>query len=127
MIGKASRGNVAADKINTIIGEGTVIDGSCNFSEATRIDGVINGEVKSKNKLIIGESGKIVGNVYAEELILGGSIEGNILGGDRVEILGTGTLTGDMQTRKLIIDENARFDGKCSMINSPEPTYLPGE
>ena len=102
-------------RINSIIGPGTVLDGNFTAKDTTRVEGTIHGDVTSEGAIILGYKGKIVGQVKAKNVIVGGAIEGNITVEGKIEITATGSIKGDIITKSLIIDENAVFQGNCIM------------
>ena len=69
-----------AEKVVTLIGTGAVCDGPFSAKDSTRIDGTINGAVRIDGSLIVGQTGKITGNVQAQNVFLAGEIAGNIDG-----------------------------------------------
>ncbi len=104
------------DPITNIIAAGTIIDGPLTAREGTRIDGTVNSNVTINGSLIVGQEGKIVGAVTAANVFLAGEIQGNIsAGAGKVEISDTGKLIGDLTAKTLVIDENAVFQGQCTM------------
>lgn len=102
-------------KVNTIIGAGAVFDGSLTVKDTIRIDGEVEGDVKTDATLIVGSSGKIKGNVEAESVFTGGCIYGNLKVQNKVEASSTAKIYGDITTKVIVIDENAVFQGKCDM------------
>lgn len=106
------------NKIDTIIGEGTRLEGTLHCKTLLRIDGIIEGDVIVESKLVVSETGLIKGNITAASLTLGGELTGNAEIEEKTEILATGKLFGDIVTKVLIMDENAVLDGKCRMPNS---------
>jgi cytoskeletal protein CcmA (bactofilin family) len=123
MLGKGKSTETTVGKLNTIIGEDSVLEGILNVSETARVDGTIKGEVKSKGTIIIGTSGKVIGNIATQEIVIAGRVEGDINALGKVEITSTGRIYGDIRTKSIIIDENAIFQGKCMMDEGrmPEP------
>lgn len=107
-------------QIDTIIGEGTRIVGTLHCKTILRIDGIVEGDVHSENKVVVSEKGLLKGNVSAEHFTLGGELSGNAKVRGKAEILSTGKLYGDILTKTLIMDENAVFDGKCTMTKAEE-------
>lgn len=79
------------------------------------MDGTINGNCSCKGTLILGEEGKIVGNISAQNVFISGQVKGDIVSTSKLEVLSTGRVTGDISARKLVVDEDAYFDGRCSM------------
>ncbi|WP_035794682.1 bactofilin family protein [Butyrivibrio sp. WCD3002] len=114
--GKSDSGDAGLDQITTIIAQGAVIDGPLTTKEGTRIDGIVNGNVTVNGSLIVGTEAKIVGSVTASNLFLAGEIQGNVgVANGKVEISDTGKLIGDLSAKTLVIDENALFQGQCTM------------
>lgn len=108
--------DTATEQISTFIAPGATIDGPLTTKESTRIDGIINGNVTVNGSLIVGQDGKITGTVTATNLFLAGEIAGNVSASNgKVEISDTGKLVGDLMAKSLVIDENAIFQGQCTM------------
>lgn len=103
------------DMVETIIGESAVIEGTIRATETTRIDGTIKGEVLSQGTVIIGERGKVEGDISAVNILVAGTVAGNLRIQEKMEVTSTGTINGDIFTKTLIIDEGASFMGSCTM------------
>lgn len=113
--------------IDTIIGEKTVIQGTLLAEDTLRIDGTVKGEAISKGSVIIGEHGKVEGDVTAVEILVAGTVNGNLHIQEKAELTSTGCVNGDIHTRSLVIDEGASFKGNCSMetTGGPESPHNP--
>lgn len=111
-------------KIDTLIGVETAITGSINSDGVLRIDGIHNGDIESKSEIVIGESGKINGNIYARNVSVAGEVRGNIVCKEVLEILTSGMVDGDVQVEKLTINEGAIFNGKCVMCTNKEKIVI---
>ncbi len=104
-----------SNKLFTVyIGPGSKLDGTFSFEGVGRIDGTFLGDVNSKDKLVIGETGKIIGNVNVSEIIVYGTIEGNIIA-EKTTMYNTGNIKGDLNTDTLVTQAGAFIDGKLSM------------
>ncbi len=101
--------------INTIIGENSKIEGLLSASDSTRVDGLLQGKILSESSVIIGEHGVVRGDINAVEILVAGTVYGNLRAEQRIEITETGRVLGDLFTKILIIDEGASFKGNCSM------------
>lgn len=101
--------------INTIIGDNSKIEGLLLTSDSTRIDGLLQGKILSESSVIIGEHGVIRGDIKAVDILIAGTVYGNIRAESKIEITGTGRVLGDMFTKTLVIDEGASFKGNCTM------------
>lgn len=102
-------------KIGTVIGPGAVFDGNFETPESVRVDGTINGNCNCKELLIIGVEGKINGDITSQNVIISGKVEGDIVANGKLELLSTGKLVGNITARSLVVDEDACFDGRCTM------------
>lgn len=101
--------------INTVIGENSKIEGLLAASDPARIDGFLQGKILSKSSVIVGEHGVVKGDIKAEEILVAGTVYGNLTAGQRIELTETGRVLGDMITKTLVIDEGASFKGNCTM------------
>lgn len=114
MLGKKANEHVNA-KINSIIGPDMVLEGNISAKEAVRVEGTIKGNVSSEGAVIVSATGMITGNVRGSNIMIGGTIEGDMTSGGRIEVAATGRVNGNIKTKSLIIDENAVFQGQCTM------------
>ena len=117
MIGKSKAVDATPvqEKISTLIGAGAVFNGDFVVQDTIRVDGTINGNCNCKGTLILGEQGKIIGNINAQNVFISGQVKGDIVSTGKLEVLSTGRVTCDISARKLVVDEDAYFDGRCTM------------
>lgn len=101
----------------TILGEGTVFEGSMNVPHNVRVDGSFKGRIETSEVITIGGSGIVNADIKAKSAIVGGQIVGNLMVEDRVELEEKSSLIGDLKAKDLIINEGAVFHGNCSMNN----------
>lgn len=101
--------------VKTLIGSGAVVDGDFKTDGSARIDGIIKGNVEVEKDLVIGALGRVTGNVKATSVLVGGEVLGDIEAPDKAELTEGAKVLGDISTKKLVIDENAIFQGKCDM------------
>ena len=97
----------------TIISRGVKIDGKITSSGNIRIDGEIQGDIFSKGNITIGEDAKVDGQINANVITVGGKVSGIIKAKDKMILNSKGYLNGDIFTKNLVIEEGAKFDGKC--------------
>ena len=118
MFGLRNDNNVdpTLEQVGTIIGPGAILDGPLTTMDSTRIDGTVKGNVTISGALIVGQEGKILGNVSAVNAYVAGEITGNVyVPQGKIEISDTGKVVGDVTCKGIIIDENAVFSGQCDM------------
>lgn len=123
MIGKnkgAATATVAETqaRIGTVIGPGAVFDGNLKAPEAVRVDGVVNGNCDCAKNMVIGQEGRIEGNITAQNIVISGKVNGDITISSKLELYSTGRVTGNITARSLVIDEDAYFDGRCTMTTA---------
>ena len=88
--------------------------GTLNVQGSLRVDGTLEGAVDNARHVIVGDGGKIVGDVTAEIVVCGGEIEGNVCA-EMLEILGKASIQGDIRAKKMIVEEGGRIDGRCTI------------
>src|ERR1700761_4085196 len=103
--------------ISTLISEGCILDGNLKAPAFARIDGQITGDVMIDDGLIVGEKGSIRGNVNTKELVVYGTIVGDVQA-TSLEIRSTGKITGDIRTQTLGVEQGAVYDGNLSMTQN---------
>jgi cytoskeletal protein CcmA (bactofilin family) len=109
------KNNLNSKGLHTVIGGGTIIEGTVKVSHDIRVDGVIKGKVVIDGDLIVGNTGVIEADIEVRSTKLGGKVIGNLSAKDRIELDENASVTGDIKTKDLIINEGAIFHGNCSM------------
>ena len=105
------------ENIDSLIGENIKIIGKIEGKGNLRIDGVVEGDIDYDGNIVVGEDGKICGNVKSKDISLAGTIEGNVDSKTKLVILPTGKLLGDLVVPSFVVHENATFEGNCKMLN----------
>ena len=101
--------------ISTFIGADTKLEGTLITRSSVRIDGAVLGGVVADGTVVLSQSGQIQGNVMAENIVVAGVIDGNLTIKDKTNIEPTGEVYGDINTSRILIDEQSVFQGKCNM------------
>ena len=101
--------------ITTFIGTDTKVEGTLIVHSSVRIDGTVVGGVCADGTVVLSQSGQIQGNVIAENIVVAGVIDGNLTIKDKTNIEPTGEVYGDINTARILIDEQSVFQGKCNM------------
>lgn len=100
--------------ISTLIGEGCHINGDIKAKNSIRIDGTVEGNVESEQGLILGEKGVIKGDVKTQEVVVYGTINGNV-SSKQLIIKALGKIKGSIVTKNIQIDIGAIYNGYLSM------------
>jgi cytoskeletal protein CcmA (bactofilin family) len=98
-----------------LIGAGTEITGDVNSNGDIRIDGMLTGNLKTAGKVVIGETGKVKGEIDCKNSEVLGEIQGKIKVSDLLSLKATSKIFGDILTKKLAIEPGSIFTGNCKM------------
>lgn len=110
----------AGEKIVTTLGKETVFTGTMRFSKSLKIDGKFEGEIVSSGFLYVDEGADVRANIKVKSVVVGGIVHGNIEATERLEMLASGQVYGNVRTAKLKIADGVIFEGKCEMIRESE-------
>ncbi len=111
----AEKGKLAVQKAMTMFGQGTQLTGDVNSDGDIRVDGAVKGVLQSKAKIVIGVTGVVEGDLICQNATIDGKVNGNIMASELVILTKSAFVTGDIQLKKLVVEEGARFSGKCTM------------
>jgi cytoskeletal protein CcmA (bactofilin family) len=103
---------IPMNKIASVIGPGVVIEGQIDGCGDMRICGRIKGDIRVQGNLVIDAGARIFGAIEAEDITLGGEVEGNVVAAGQVELLDTGRLIGDLKAKFLSAALGSRLRGK---------------
>ncbi|MBX6358955.1 bactofilin family protein [Pseudacidobacterium ailaaui] len=118
----AGAGNVAI----AAIGKSVQIRGEVKGSEDLLVDGVVEGTITlSDSRLTIGANARVQANVAARDVVVNGTLNGNIHATGRVELRAGCLVTGDVHAQRLSIEENAVFSGKVDLMQGTGATERP--
>jgi len=97
------------------IAKGTKITGDVETNGDIRIDGELIGTITSTGKVVIGESGKVEGEINCQNSNISGSLKGKIHVKELLSLQSSARINGDIETAKLSIEPGANFTGNCNM------------
>ena len=103
-----------------IICEGTTITGDIVTDGEIRIDGVLQGNLNAKGKVVIGTTGKLNGEITCRNADIQGKVEGKISVAELLSFKHTCVFKGDLTTKQLAIEPGAVFNGTCQMISAAQ-------
>ena len=110
--GVATTTQVSESGLTCIIAKGTVIEGKMRVAENMRIDGKVIGEIICDKRLVMDTEGIVEGNIHAGEATIKGQVFGIVEVTNTLHLLETSYIKGDIKTKKLHVEEGARYDGK---------------
>jgi cytoskeletal protein CcmA (bactofilin family) len=109
-----------SERITTTLGKETDFNGVMRFKDSLKIDGNFTGEIVSAGFLYIEQGATITANIRVGSVVVGGTVKGNIEATEKLEMLSTGKVYGNIRTGKLKIADGVVFEGKCEMIKNPQ-------
>jgi len=102
----------------THIGRSVKIKGEISGNEDVYVDGHLEGRVElTGSNLTVGPNGRVNANILAKNVTIGGTLDGNIQASERTEMRKTALVNGDVQTRRIAIEEGAYFKGRLEILN----------
>src|SRR4030095_15293443 len=103
--------------LSGFVGSGTELTGETTFKAMLRVDGHLSGKISSSSgTLIVGATGKIDANVEVAVAVVHGTVNGDIIASQRLELGRASKVNGNIQTPSLIIEQGGIFEGNCKMI-----------
>ena len=102
-------------QVINLIAKGTKITGDIISDGDIRIDGELIGNIDTKGRLVIGASGKVVGDIKCKSSEIAGTLKGKIFILEQLSLKASSTVSGDIVTGKLSIEPGAYFAGTCTM------------
>jgi len=107
--------------IATTLGEETTFAGTLRFKDSLRIKGKFEGEIDAMGRLYIDTDAVVnARRIRATNVVVGGLVRGDIEAADRLEMLPTAKVYGNVRTAKLRIADGVVFEGSCEMIRDPQ-------
>ena len=105
----------AWQEVRVSLGPDAEVTGKLSFETATRIEGKLRGEIHASDLLVVGIEAVVHATVQAAKLVVLGEIRGQVQGASRVEICSGGRVFGDVETKSLVVQEGATFEGRSRM------------
>ncbi len=109
-----------------IIGKSVMIKGQIFSREDLTIDGEVDGSVElHEHRLTVGPNGKLQAGVKAREVVVLGTIHGNVEASDKIDIRKDAKLVGDIKTARIVIEDGAYFKGSIDIVRSEAKPAAP--
>lgn len=118
MIGKEDRKAREADDVVSIVGPGMKITGDCQTEGTLRVEGRVEGTIRSSKAVVIGEGGEVVGDIHTQDAVVAGRVEGSIQADSRIELKESARIEGDVRCRRVKLEEGGFVDGRIEMGQS---------
>ncbi len=113
--------DIKEGRLSGFVGHGTVLTGETVFEAMLRVDGHLIGTVSSESgSLIVGTNGQVDANISVSSALVNGTVNGDIIATEKLQLGRTSRVIGNVQTPRLIIEDGAVFEGGCTMLKARE-------
>lgn len=113
--------DIKEGKLTGYVGNGTLFTGEASFKGMLRIDGRLSGRITSQDgTLLVGTNGQVDADIEVAVATINGTVNGDIVASERIEMGRAAHVKGNIQTPSLMIEQGATFEGSCRMIHLKE-------
>jgi cytoskeletal protein CcmA (bactofilin family) len=115
------------EQVISIIGPGMRVIGDCDTDGAVRIEGSVQGNIRAGKAVVVGKEGVVDGDVFTQDAVIGGTVNGTLRAASRLEVLATSRIEGEVIAERMQLEEGAILNGSVQMGHgvSPAPDTLP--
>jgi cytoskeletal protein CcmA (bactofilin family) len=113
---------------SAVLGKSVIVKGQIFSREDLTIDGEVEGTVElQEHRLTVGPNGKVLASIKAKEVVVLGTIHGNVETTDKIDIRKDAKLVGDIKTARVVIEDGAYFKGNIDIVRAevPKPQVAP--
>jgi cytoskeletal protein CcmA (bactofilin family) len=120
--------NTPQNRIDSLIGVGTRIEGNVTFSGGLRVDGEVRGNISSdkgqSGTLVISEQASVEGEISVGHVVINGVVVGPVFAGESLELLPNARVTGDVEYHQLEMQQGAVVQGRLVHQTSAKTVEL---
>jgi cytoskeletal protein CcmA (bactofilin family) len=110
------KGSKPQNRIDSLIGAGTTVEGHVRFSGGLRVDGAVRGNISAENgksgMLVVSEHARVEGEIRVPHIVINGAVEGPVHSAEHVELHSTASVTGDVHYNSLEMHLGAVVQGR---------------
>ena len=103
------------------------VRGDIETDGTLRVDGRLDGSIRRADIVVIGNGATVVGDISAREVIVGGSVQGNVTATTRIELQPSAVVTGDIDAGAIMIQEGCVVQGRLTVTNTPTAKERPAK
>ncbi len=115
----------ASETLNGFVDAACMIRGELEFANSFRLDGRVEGTVRSRSELVVGAEGVVEGEVDVARCLVGGQVRGTIRASEQVVLHATAKVWADIHTAALVMEEGAFLEGKVTMEGAGDDAHNP--
>lgn len=110
--------NSTQENVISIIGPGMRVVGDCTTEGSIRIEGEVRGTIQAGKAVVVGRDGVVEGDIHTQDAVVSGRVKGTVVAASRLELQATCRIDGDVNTRRLQLEEGAVLNGRVEMADS---------
>ncbi len=110
-----SSSSSSGNSLSAFIDQGSEFEGKLTFQDTVRIDGRFRGEIASENTLVVGETGEIEATVRSRNVVVSGTVIGNIHAVQKLTLHKSARVEGDVEAGCIAVEEGAVLNGRVTM------------
>lgn len=99
----------------SIVAFGMTVNGDLDSQGTVKVEGAVNGQIRSRGQVLVARDGAVVGDIEAREAIVGGMVQGAIRAEERVEVQSGASVEGDITTRRILVADGGILNGLVHM------------
>jgi cytoskeletal protein CcmA (bactofilin family) len=124
--GRTSEPHFESPRGSAVLGKSVIVKGQIFSREDLTIDGEVEGTVElQEHRLTVGPNGKVIAGIKAREVVVLGTIHGNVETTDKIDIRKDAKLLGDIKTARVVIEDGAYFKGNIDIVRAEVPKPQP--
>jgi cytoskeletal protein CcmA (bactofilin family) len=109
----------------SILGPGARVKGELEVDGVIKIEGTVDGTVRACGQVLVVKGGKVQGDIFGREVIVGGEVRGGVFADERAEIQATSVINGDITTPQITVLEGGTINGKINMAKPKAADHKP--
>jgi cytoskeletal protein CcmA (bactofilin family) len=118
----ATAGGATTGRPEAYLGQGSRVTGTLVFTGQVELDGYVEGELQSQDRLIVGESAVINARIAGSDVLVKGTVTGDISASKRLVLKKPAKVVGNISSTCISIEEGVVFEGQCTMNNAATTT-----
>ena len=108
------------EDFDTILTKDIVFSGTLNFVKPFLIRGRLSGNIVAQGLLVVDEEAVVEANIHASRVVIRGSVKGDVIASEKVEVTVTGKLVGNVKAPEIYMETGCAFNGNCTMTERTE-------
>ncbi len=121
----SKEGNQRQGVFDSVLSKGTQAEGTIHSKGSIRIDGEVKGRIEAVGDVMIGETASVDSDIEGNNVIIAGTVVGNVRASGKLDLLSTGNLKGEVYSCGLVVSEGAKFTGSFHMVDNGKQAKLP--